>query len=330
MAEAAWIEHGIGETRAIVVAGNEIVEAHVERDGVDRGWRAGDVREVRLTAILVPGVRGIVAADGVEGLLTPLPHYLTEGISLRVAVVREALTEAGRRKLAKVVATTDAVRSGPGLSDRLRERGFTVRDVPGHGRDLFEDFGWSETVEAALSGQVAFPGGSLTISPTPAMTVIDVDGDLLPADLALAAADAVGVVLRRFDITGSIGVDFPTVADKAVRTRIGERLDDTLPPPFERTAVNGFGFAQIVRPRYRASFVETVQGDSVATAALGLLRRAEREAGGGVIVAAPPVIAWLDARPRLVDELARRRGGAVGLRADAGIAISAGYAGPRL
>ncbi len=329
MTETAWIEHGIGETRAIVLSGDQIVEAHVERDGVDRGWRAGDVREVRLTAILVPGVRGIVAADGVEGLLTPLPRYLTEGISLRVSIVREALAEAGRRKLAKAVATTDAVRRGPDLPARLRARGFDLREVP-HGRDLFEEHGWSETVEAALSGQVAFPGGSLTISPTPAMTVIDVDGDLPPAELALAAADAVGAAVRRFDIGGSIGVDFPTVADKAVRTAIGARLDAALPQPFERTAVNGFGFAQIVRPRLRASFIETVEGDRIATAALRLLRRAERETGGGVIVAAPPVIDWLGARPGLVDELARRRGGAVGLRADAGIAISAGYAGPRL
>lgn len=322
-----WIEHGIGETRAMLVASDAIVEAHVERGG--DGWRAGDVREVRLTTILVPRVRGIVAADGVEALLTPLPPYLTEGITLRVAVVREALAEAGRRKLAKVVATTDAVRRGPDLMARLRARGFDIREAPTHGRDVFEDAGWSETVEEALSGQIAFQSGSLTICPTPAMTVIDVDGDLPPADLALAAADAVGAVLRRFDVTGSIGIDFPTVADKTVRTAIGARLDASLPPPFERTAVNGFGFAQIVRPRHRASFIETMQGDRIATAALRLLRRTAREAGRCRLVAAPPVINWLAERADLTAELARQRGGPVSLRADAGVAMSGGYAEPQ-
>ena len=327
MTETAWIEIGIGETRAIVVADGAIVEAHIERDG--DGWRAGDVREVRLTTILVPGVRGIVAAGGVEGLLSPLPTRLTEGITLHITVVREALIEAGRRKLAKVVATTDAVRAGPALSGRLRSRGLGVRDVPRRGCDVFEDAGWSESVEAALSGRIAFAGGSLTISPTPAMTVIDVDGDLPPADLALAAADAVGAVVRRFDLTGSIGVDFPTVGDKAVRTAIGARLDAALPPPFERTAVNGFGFAQIVRPRHRPSFIETLQGDRVATAALRLLRSAEHEPGSCVLVAAPQVAALLAERAPLIADLARRRGGTVDLRADAAIAIAGGYAEPR-
>ena len=84
----ALIESGIGETRAAVLDDDgTIVEAHVERDG---GWRAGDIREVRLTTILVPGVRGIVGVHGVEAVLEPLPRTLTEGVSLRVAVVREA------------------------------------------------------------------------------------------------------------------------------------------------------------------------------------------------------------------------------------------------
>ena len=322
----AVVERGIGETRAIVVAGGVAVEFHVER--TDGGWRAGDVREVRLATILVPGVRGIVAAGGVEGLITPLPPALTEGITFRVAVVREALAEAGRARLAKVVATTDSVRSGLGLVERLRARGMMVREVAVAGAD-FADLGWDEAVDAASTGRVAFNGGSLTISPTPAMTVIDVDGDLPPAALALAAADAAAAAIRRFDLTGSIGIDFPTVADKGVRTAIGVRLDAALPPPFERTAVNGFGFAQIVRPRLRASFVEALRADRAATAALGLLRAAERDGfGTGDLVAAPQVIQWLAARPGLVAELSRRRGGEIGLRADATLAIAGGHVAP--
>ena len=241
------------------MADGQIVEAYVERD--DGHWRAGDVREVRLATILVPGVRAIVAAGGVEALLAPLPKELTEGIALRVKVVREALAEAGRARLAKVVVTTDAAGTGRSLFDRLRDRGLTMHDATA--TDCFETLGWAEVVESALVGHVPFAGGMLTISPTPAMTVIDVDGDLSPVALALAAADAVAAAIVRFDLGGSIGIDFPTVGDRAARWAVGARLDAALPLPFERTGMNGFGFVQIVRPRRRASLVETLRADRV-------------------------------------------------------------------
>ncbi len=323
----AFVEYGIGETRVIVVVDGAIVEAHIERDRDIGGWRAGDVREARLTVILVAGVRGIVVADGVEALLSPVPATLTEGITLRVRVVREALVETGRRRLAKVVATAEAVCAGSDLIARLGARDIAVASSPSPG--YFEEVGWSELVETALTGIVTFPGGSLTISPTPAMTVIDVDGDLPPVALALASADAVAAAIIRFDLTGSIGIDFPTVADKAARGAIGVRLDAALPPPFERTAVNGFGFAQIVRPRHRASLLELLRADRVTTAALALLRTAERDGiGTATLVASPVVIQWLGDHRRLIDELGRRRGGDIGLRADRSLPISAGYVAP--
>lgn len=320
----AFVERGIGETRAVVVAGGTLIEAHIERD--DGAWRAGDVREVRLATILARGIRGIVAADGVEALLTPLPPTLTEGITLRVAVVRESLHEAGRTRLAKVVPTMAAVAIGPALIERLHARRMQLHDMSDRRGESLEDHGWSEAVDAALTGRVVFPGGSLTISPTSAMTVIDVDGDLPPMPLALAAADAAAAAIARFDLTGSIGIDFPTVGDKAARAAIGARLDAALPPPFERTAVNGFGFVQIVRPRHRASFIEVLRGDRVATAALALLRAGERDGfGNASLIASAKVIQWLVARPALVAELARCRGGEVGLRVDPDMAMSGGY-----
>jgi hypothetical protein len=328
----ALIDHGIGETRALVIEDGEIVEAHVERD--DDGLRAGDIWAARLVTILVPGKRGIVDAGGHEALLEPLPPALTSGGVVRVEVVREALPEAGRARLAKVRAAAGAVHGpgriahGPDLAARLAAAGHRVRDVTHALDDPFETAGWGEVADAATSGHIAFAGGVLTISPTPAMTVIDVDGAGEPRALAEAAAIAAARAIRRFDLTGSIGIDFPTLGDKAARTRLGDLLDTHLPPPFERTAVNGFGFIQIVRPRARASFVERLRLDLLATAALTLVRHALHTPGAGAreLTAAPSVIMWLEARPHLLDDLARRSGRAVRLRSDSGLAISAGHA----
>ena len=324
----ALIDHGIGETRAIVVERGEIVEAHVERDG--DGLRAGSVWAVRLMHILVAGRRGIVVADGHEAMLEPLPTGITEGASLRVEVVREALPEAGRDKLAKVraVAADAPDAAGPALAARLAAAGHRVRDVTLAPGDPLGDAGWEEVADAAASGRVAFSGGLLTISPTPAMTVIDVDGAGSLDYLAHAAAVAAARAIRLFDLTGSIGIDFPTLGDRAARTRLGSLLDAQLPPPFERTAVNGFGLVQIVRPRVRASLVERLRLAAVETAALTLLRRALRTPGPGIreLTAAPPVIDWLAARAHLLADLERRTGAAARLRGDARLAISAGYA----
>lgn len=327
----ALIDHGIGETRAIVIEHGEIVEAHVERD--DDGLRAGDLWAARLATILVPGRRGILDCGGHEALLEPLPPALTSGGLVRVEVVREALPEAGRAKLAKTRAVPGALH-GPGriahgadLADRLAAAGHAVRDVTHALDDPFEAAGWGEVAEAAASGHVAFPGGLLTISPTPAMTVIDVDGAGEARGLAEAAAVAAAQAIRRFDLTGSIGIDFPTLGDKAARGRLGEVLDAALPSPFERTAVNGFGFVQIVRPRLRASLVERLRLEPVPTAALTLLRHALRAPGAGTreLTATPGVVAWLDARPHLLDDLRTRSGRAVRLRSDLALAISGSH-----
>ncbi len=325
MSSEHLIEQGIGETRAIRIEDGRLVELHIERAGAR--LHAGDVREGRLTKILVPGRRGIVAVDGEETLIEPLRAGVAEGGKLFVEVLREAIPEAGRAKLAKVRATDGPARDGPALVDRLRIGGTPLRQLTPHGPDLLEAAGWSEEIDEAMSGVVPFDGGTLTISPTPAMTVIDVDGALAPPDLAVAGAAAAARAVRRLGITGSIGIDLPTVGDKTIRQRAGEAIDALLPQPFERTAVNGFGFVQIVRPRARASIIELVQGDPAATAALALLRRAEREpgVGGRTLVAAPGVVDWLAARPALTDELARRIGAEVALRAAPGLAISGGH-----
>jgi hypothetical protein len=165
------------------------------------------------------------------------------------------------------------------------------------------------------------------MSVTPAMTLFDVDGTLPPAALAAAGAEAAARAMRRMGIGGSVGIDLPTLPGKAERQAAAAALDAALPQPFERTAVNGFGFLQVVRRRERPSLPELLQSDPAGAAARALLRRAEWETGAGerTLHAAPAVIARLEARPGWTAELARRIGAPIALRAEPGLAISGGH-----
>lgn len=316
---AEWLyEQGIGENRAILVEDDEILEAVIE---LPAGIRAGAVVPARLTAILIAGRRGVATLeDGGEALIEPLPSSLTEGAAFRAEIVREAIPEPGHVK--RAIARAIDAEPTPGLS--LAER-LGLGPGTSHGPDRFETVGWSELLEQAATGEIAFPGGALRMSLTPAMTLFDVDGPLPPAELAVAGARAAARTVRRFGIGGSIGIDLPTVPDKAARQRAAAAVDAVLPQPFERTAVNGFGFLQIVRRRQRPSLPEIVQGDPVGTAARMLLRRAERTVGALTLHAAPAVVQHIESRPDWIAALARRAGGAVALRADPGLAISAGH-----
>jgi hypothetical protein len=318
---AEWLyEAGIGENRAALIEEQEIVEAMVE---LPDPLRLGAVVEGRLNAILVPGRRGVVAAGAHEVMVEPLPGRLTQGQGVRVEIVREAIPERGRAKLPRGRITEAPARAGPTLAERLG-----VAAEPGPpGPDRLEVAGWSELVEQAATGEIAFPGGALRMSLTPAMTLFDVDGSLPPAELAVAGARAAARTIRRFGIGGSIGIDLPTLAAKAERAAAAAAVDAVLPQPFERTAVNGFGFLQIVRRRERPSLAEMLQADPVGAAARTLLRRAERTAGAGprLIAAAPPVIVLLEAKADWLEALQRRTGAPVALRADPRLAISAGH-----
>jgi hypothetical protein len=317
---AEWLyEEGIGENRAVLVEGGAILEAAIE---LPDALRVGTVAEARLAKILVPARRGLIVADGEEAILEPLPASMTEGQKLRIEIVREAVPEAGRPKLPKARVTDEEPRPGPKLFERL--------DSPAShrppGPDRFEQAGWSELLEEALTGEIDFAGGALRMSLTPAMTLFDVDGALPPAALACAGAAAAGRAIRRFGIGGSIGIDLPTLSAKGERQAAAASFDEWLPPPFERTAVNGFGFLQIVRRRERPSIPEIVQGDRVGTAARALLRRAERVPGAGerTIRAAPPVIARIEAEAGWTEALSRRIGAPIRLRADPALPIFGG------
>jgi len=308
---AEWLyEDGIGEARAALVADGTILEAAIEPETA--GARAGTVVAARLTEILVPRLSGRLTLDGgEEALLDGIPPGTTQGATLLVRIVREAIPETGRPKPAKAmpVPPGETPRLGPTLLERIRANGSPVRILQPHEPDLLEAAGWSELIEEAETGEIAFVGGALRMSVTPAMTLFDVDGGPPVEPLAIAGATAAGRTIRRMGIGGSIGIDLPTLSGRQARRAAAEALDAALPQPFERTAVNGFGFLQIVRRRTRASLPELLAADPATAALRAALRRAERDPpADGQLRLGSRALVLAQARPDWFETLARRTG----------------------
>lgn len=282
-----WIyEDGIGEERAALIEHGRIIEARIQRHGMPLG--CGAIVSGRLLAKSAGGHRARVAlANGGEAMLQPVPKDLSEGKTVRAEVLREALFEPGtaRHKPARLRAVSAAtpLAPAPSLLERITADGHEIKRTSAHGPDLLAEAGWHDVLAEAETGQIDFTGGSLTLSPTPAMMVIDVDGDIAPRALGLAAATQSALAIRRHGIGGGVVIDFPTLADKADRNAVANYFDAAMTGPCERTAINGFGLMQIVLKRTRASLIELHAADPVRWHLLAALRSAERDGGTGTL-----------------------------------------------
>lgn len=288
--------------------GGGIVAMAMERafDGV----RAGAVWGTRLRA------GGRVSLGGEEALVSGGAAGFPEGARVMVEVVRERVPEPGRMRPARVRVTGPATvegesNAGPGLAQRLAALGLPV--ASGFPDEVAE--AWDAHWSAAETGQVAIPGGLLLCMPTPALTAIDIDGTPDP----VVAASAIADLVHRWDLQGSIAIDFPTAPGRGWRQEAAQAFDRAMADaPFERTAINGFGLLQVIRPRVRASILERAMLARDETTALALLDRAARAAGAGPIAirARPAVARLLSAYPELVADAARRAGRPVDVVAD--------------
>lgn len=303
---AEWLyESGIGENRAALVARGTIRKARIELPGL----RSGTIAPARL---IDRSTGKVQLVSGEEALCDPLPSRMTQGATFTVRIVREPVQERGRTKLAKAVPALDvAPAPGPDLLAEIRATGLPVRQLRAHEPDLLEEAGWSEVLEEARTGDIAFASGALRLAVTPAMFLFDVDGPSPLGPLSIDAAHAVALAMERLDIAGSVGIDFPTLANKAERNAVAEAIDAALPQPFERTAMNGFGFLQIVRRRTRMSLPELLAADPAGAALRAELRRLERLTPPVPItyMLPAPLLRRLANEPTWLADLHRRTGG---------------------
>ncbi|MXP25059.1 ribonuclease [Altererythrobacter indicus] len=314
-----FVENGIGEQRALEVKKGRITAARLQ-------WldelSAGQVDDAKLISRKSGSSRGTVLfPSGEEALVDHLPQDASEGRLLRVEVTRGAIREAKRTKLAHAHPSTKAVRAADLTSD-LRAEGYQAEEVY-----RFPVDGWDDLIADALEAEISFSGGSLQFSPTPAMTLIDIDGNMRGIELALAAIAPVAQAFRLFEVGGSIGIDFPTLETKADRKAVDQALELALSNwPHERTAMSGFGFVHIVSRFARPSLFHRAHGQRLDLVARHLLRQAENlESAGAILLTAHPSVLERIS-PTFHSDLARRTGREIRLKGSPELAIEAGFA----
>lgn len=301
----------------------------------------GCSQQVRLGPKL-SGNRALVHYDGGEGEISPVPDT-TEGSWLSAQLVRAPVPEPGRWKrpvfrsaesitfgigdyiLSHWPNLTAIVCAGPMAAAQIRSLlGDACPDIQ-IDSEAITDTQFDLWCERGITGEFVIDGGLLSIERTRAMTMIDIDAVKAAHNVNRAAARAIPWLLRLYGIGGQVGIDFLASANKAERAEIDAELAKACAQlgQHERTAVNGFGFAQLVLPRPGPSVMETLCGiewqtPSVETQALMLLREAAQSQGTGAreIIANDAIIHQIEAWPMLLAELQSGLGCAVTLRCD--------------
>lgn len=314
-----------GEQRLALLRGGVLREYFIHRPGTPDGF--GAVHWGRVTAV-VPAMAGafVALADG-DAFLPDSQGAsgLGEGAHIAVSVTRAAQGGKGARVTARlgeagaalgVAGPVRLLRPGPSpLQDWLA----IYPDAQVVNAPFSDDL--AAEVEALSSPALALPGGMAgTVSPTPALTAIDLDMGGSTAARATkqrvqfaSNRDVLPELARQItlrNLSGAILIDFAGIAAKR-RAALREPLEQALAADPLRPQLLGFtglGFAEILRQRRRLPLHEMLVGAHAAGVAA--LRRVAGEAAAApfrrmMLRAAPSVIAALETDTGALADLAR-------------------------
>ena len=204
---------------------------------------------------------------------------------------------------------------------------------------IFETYGVGDELEALIEPQVPLPrGGRMTIEPTEAMTVIDVDmggagggrqKDDAVLTVNLSAAAEVARQIRLRNIAGLIVVDFINMRQRSHGRKIVEAMRREFgdsPVPVDVLGMTAGGLVEITRRRDGPALYETLMSQRTAAMRLSseyvlcaALRAALRlkGAGGFRLIVSNAVASLLKGSfASAFEETRRRMGGALELVED--------------
>jgi len=195
----------------------------------------------------------------------------------------------------------------------------------------FEVYGVEEAIDEALSERIHLPsGGWISITPTPALTAVDVNmGGALKNMSAgeaklivnMEATLALAHHLQFQDIGGLIIMDYIDMSAKGSSHDLMKLIEKTFRGdrvPVQHTGISAFGLVEFTRKRSGLSLSDRMiyrpaPVARAAAAAFDLLRSAHRIANsanvGALVIAGPKnVIRWIEERPKLISELEAKTG----------------------
>ncbi len=339
-AKLLWDE-GPGEVRTGLIEDGALTEFRLIRPRhPERAFMA--TREHYTARIIskLPSGRALATLGFGEDVIVQPAPALPEGTLLAVEMVRGPIPEPGRWKRAIVRPREAEPSSEPGwvfseepwegVLRRLQSDVTQIicpdhasaasvkQSLPGRAADILvepgeiEDADFDGLMESAVTGVFPIANGELSFERTRAMMMIDVDGVSQALSLNEAAAKEIPRLLRLYDIGGPVGIDFVSMNSRADRASVDSLLADACKNLglHERTAINGFGFCQIIRPRLGPSVPELLCGTapgrlSTESRAIALLRAARRSVGHGVrqLTSSPAIIDFIRDRPYEVTSL---------------------------
>lgn len=197
------------------------------------------------------------------------------------------------------------------------------------GKNAFEELGVNESIEESLADRIDLPsGGWISITPTPAMTVIDVNmGSALKhmnageAKLVvnMEATMAIAHHLQFQDIGGLIVVDYIDMSGKGHARELMQLIERTMREdrvPVQHTGISTFGLVEFTRKRSGLSLRDRMQRQRPPVArdmatALEALQKAQSaglSADPGKLVMKLPqnAMSWLITNDSLLDALEAR------------------------